>query len=310
MADSGDEDDYMSMTFADPASQQNETSIQRVARRKREAALRAQVKSKAEKTKQEAAAREAALATPVLDSSNKGYKMMAKLGFKHGDTLGANQHGCAEPIQVVLKEDKGGIGLDTERKRKFREQMDHEAKRVQVDDGEYRARVRFEREELKREGQIRNAQKVAQELALRAKDDQQRSNPISPSEYKDEKPRLHATNEPLGKINLLWRGLVRQRLEIERGKRMRSLLPTYQEPDLDYEDLLGLGRDEKTGMFEEEVEEEDAELDHFNALPSGERLERLVSHMRQEHRYCFWCKYQYPDESMSGCPGITEDDHD
>jgi hypothetical protein len=36
MAGSEDEDDYMSMTFADPASQQKETSIQRVARQKRE----------------------------------------------------------------------------------------------------------------------------------------------------------------------------------------------------------------------------------------------------------------------------------
>ncbi|KAF2806593.1 G-patch-domain-containing protein [Mytilinidion resinicola] len=316
MADSDDEDDYMSMAIAEPAQALKETSIQRVARKKREAALKAQVKSKAEKAADEAAAREAALATPLHDTSNKGFKMMAKLGFKHGDTLGADKGGRAEPIQVVLKEDRGGIGLDTEKKRKFREQMNHEAKRVKAEEGEYRERVRFEREELKREGQIRNAQRVAEELASKAKEDS--STQLEP---KVTKPTPKNARQPLRSINVLWRGLVRQRLVTDGEKRMRhnltsvrSFLPTYEDPDLDREDLLALGRDEKAGVFkeevEDEVEQEDSELDQFNALPSEQRLERLVIYMRQEHRYCFWCKYQYSDEAMSDCPGITEDDHD
>ncbi|KAF2498398.1 G-patch-domain-containing protein [Lophium mytilinum] len=317
MAGSEDEDDYMSMAIAEPTQPLAETSIQRVARKKREAALKAQVKSKAEKAADEVAAREAALATPLLDTSNKGFKMMAKLGFKHGDTLGADKGGRAEPIQVVLKEDRGGIGLDTEKKRKFREQVNHEAKRVKADEVEYRERVRLEREEIKREGQIWNAQRVAEELTSKAKE---ASGPLL--EPKVTMPTPKTAGQPLSSINVLWRGLVRQRLESDGEKRMRhslksvrSRLPTYEDPDLDREDLLALGRDEKAGVFEEEVEEEfegeDPELDDFNALPSEQRLERLVIYLRQEHHYCFWCKYQYSDEeAMGDCPGITEDDHD
>lgn len=58
------------------------------------------------------------------------------------------------------------------------------------------------------------------------------------------------------------------------------------------------------------MEEEDEELDEFLSLEGKEKLRTLVEYLRQEHRYCFWCKFQYEDEKMEGCPGLEEDDHD
>jgi hypothetical protein len=58
------------------------------------------------------------------------------------------------------------------------------------------------------------------------------------------------------------------------------------------------------------LEEEDPELDEFNALAPAERLQKLVIYLREEYSYCFWCKYTYPDNKMEGCPGTTEEDHD
>jgi hypothetical protein len=39
-------------------------------------------------------------------------------------------------------------------------------------------------------------------------------------------------------------------------------------------------------------------------------LEKLVVYLRETYHYCFWCKYRYTDESMEGCPGLTEEEHD
>jgi len=117
--------------------------------------------------------------------------------------------------------------------------------------------------------------------------------------------------KPLTKINILWRGLMKYRLEKERDRRMRydlqqsiSRLPTYEDPDEDKEYRQAMGKEE------EEIEEEDHELDEFNALKPEVRLAKTVKYLRESHYYCFWCKFQYPDSSMDGCPGITEEDHD
>lgn len=89
-----------------------------------------------------------------------------------------------------------------------------------------------------------------------------------------------------------------------------SRLPTYDETDEDDEDKKALGKDRIRYTLVEDLEEEDLELDAFNALEPGERLQKLVKYLREEFVYCFWCKYLYPDEEMEGCPGLTEEDHD
>jgi len=122
------------------------------------------------------------------------------------------------------------------------------------------------------------------------------------------------TIKPTWEINVLWRGLVRDREEKERDRRMRydlhqslSRRPTYDDPDEDKDDQLALG---KKDALEEDLEEEDPELDEFNALPPAERLRRLVDYLRETYHYCFWCKHRYEDAAMEGCPGSTEEDHD
>ncbi|KAF2156076.1 hypothetical protein K461DRAFT_89084 [Myriangium duriaei CBS 260.36] len=63
------------------------------------------------------------------------------------------------------------------------------------------------------------------------------------------------------------------------------------------------------GIGDGEDEEEDAELEEFLTLSAEERLERTVRWLRQEFHYCFWCKAQYDDEEMEGCPGVGEEVH-
>jgi hypothetical protein len=318
----GDED-YMNMIITAPNKpKEKETYTQRRLRMKRESEARGNVKSKAEREADAAAAREEALSKsmftdPAAASTNKGLAMMAKMGFKPGVALGSKDNISArtEPIGISMKEDRGGIGLDTEKKRKFREHVEKESKRVKAEEGEYRERMRREREEFRLEGMIGAAMRVAERMDGEREEEED----IKPgrSEGGEDVKKRKALTKPLKQINVLWRGMVRKRQEKERDRRMRydlqqslTRLPTYDDPDEDREDKRALGKDNVQYILDEDLEEEDLELDQFNALDLAERLQKLIKHLRQEYNYCFFCKYKYPDKEMEGCPGLTEEDHD
>lgn len=379
-----EDEDYMSMVIEEPP--QKETFTQRQRRQQREvspaapvltcykgisfcvnlahnlhfysiqAEARAKVPSKSERAAQEAARRDEALATSTLDPSNKGFKMMAKLGFKSGESLGkrastadatptdGSGSGRSEPLNLVFKEDRGGIGLDSEKKRKVREQAEEAVKKIKREEGDYRDRVREERELRRIEAQVRAAQKVAERLDAATEgesaEDDNKDTPKKDDEDDDEvngndQPGEETSSlesnkpkriKPTSQINILYRGLVREREEHDRSIQARHALqsslpssffpnpqlPGYDDSTLEREDTQALGRglDPYTAAVEQELEEEDPELDAFNALEPTERLVKLVLYLRQTHRYCFWCKCRYETEEMEGCPGITEEDHD
>ncbi|GAO13797.1 uncharacterized protein UV8b_03972 [Ustilaginoidea virens] len=317
------EDDYMNMTFEEPAPRV-ETSLQRIKRLKKESLARGMVKSKAQLAEEEAAAREKALTTSMLDAPtgkrSKGFAMMAKMGFTGGglgkkDEQSGNP-GTPEPIKVNIKEDRGGIGMDSEKKRKMHEAMDGRvAKSVKVDPDEYRERVRKEREDERLEKQFEAAQRVAERM-----DDEQSQSEVSSASRQG--PGSGSSSapfpaRPLRSIPVLYRGLVRRREERERDRRMRydleqslSRLPTYDDADDDEEDQIALGKKQMLYVTAEDLDQEDEELEEFDAREPAERLGQLVKYLRERHRYCFWCKMQYDDEALDGCPGPTEEDHD
>ncbi len=113
--------------------------------------------------------------------------------------------------------------------------------------------------------------------------------------------------------------MVRRGEEAEREKRMRravqdslsSRLPAYEDDLEDEDEKLAMGRTTAVrGVTPKDLDEEDSELDEFNALAPEEKLRRVVEFLRQEFHYCFWCKFTYPDATMDGCPGSTEEEHD
>ncbi len=217
--------------------------------------------------------------------------MMAKLGFKPGAALGtsANPNARTEPLGISVKEDRGGVGMLNERKRKFREEAEGVEQKRRAEEGDYRERVGREREEKRVEGMFWGGMRVLEGL---------------------EQPE-GGDEVPAQKVNLLWRGLVRERWEKERERRARYDLHQSLSRSAAYEDSEEDERDRRAlGKEEEDVEEDDEELDEFLGLEGKERLRRLVEYLRQEHRYCFWCKFKYEDEKMDGCPGLEEDDHD
>ena len=327
-----EDDDYMNMTFDDPTPIK-ETSLQRTQRLKQESRARGIIKSKAELAEEEEAAREKALSTSMLDDArakkNKGLAMMAKMGFTGGGlgkkTAEGQSEGRIEPIKVSMKEDRGGIGLDNEKKRKLREAAEErEIKAAKLDPDEYRDRVRKEREEARLEKQFYAAQRTAERMDdEKADPEKAATDSKSPSSdqdsegLKERKKPGTISSRPLKSIPVLYRSLVRHREEKERDRRMRydleqslSRLPTYEDDNEDEDDKRALGKGHTVYATADDLDEEDEELDEFNALEIGERLKRLLVYLRDQHQYCFWCKMAYPDSEMEGCPGLTEEDHD
>ncbi|KAB5563572.1 G-patch domain-containing protein [Coniochaeta sp. 2T2.1] len=345
--------DFSDPTLLPSTSNKPETSLQRRLRLQREGEARARVKSKAELAAEAEEARERALRTSLLDdekrkAKSKGFAMMAKMGFKVGGALGRRSeemdgegggkgkdgegHGDgegeaeaegekekerarAEPIRIEVKDDRGGIGMESEKKRKLKEaaeEYERLGKKVKADEEGYRERVRREREEARLERLVAAAQKVAERMG-----EEEEDGAVVEGSGEGRKTKGGVGSRPLKSVNVLWRGLVRQRDEAERDRRMRydleqslSRLPTYEDVDEDEDGKRAMGRSKTVYEVAEDLDEEDPELDQFGALPAEEKLRRLVEHLRREHHYCFWCKYSYPDESMDGCPGLTEEDHD
>ena len=249
---------------------------------------------------------------------------MAKLGYKQGGALGAatNPNARTTPLELSVKEDRSGVGMDNEKKRKIREEMEGVAKRAKADEGDYRERIAKEREDRRAEGLVTGAQRILERFEGEEGQEAALGEETSSGQIIDDRFETTATkvtkaveaekrSRPTREINVLWRGLVRGRIEKERESRARydmlqslSRNAKQADPEEDEQDRLAWGTEET------EVEEEDPELDEFNALEPKERLEKSVAYLREQFHYCFWCKFQYPDASLDGCPGLTEDDHD
>ncbi|KAL8714923.1 MAG: hypothetical protein Q9220_001436 [cf. Caloplaca sp. 1 TL-2023] len=303
-------DDYMSMTILEPAPAISnlETSVQRRARKKRQAEARAHQPTKVELTRQAEANRDEALSTS-LPTTSKGYQMMAKLGFKAGSALGrkGNENARTEPLGVVVKEGRAGVGMDGERKRKFREEAEgvvgEETVKKRETEGEFRDRQGREQEEKRAEALCWAAMRVLEGFEGEGEPDGGSKNSAG-----DESKKM--TSLPRPHINVLWRGLIKDRQQRERERRMRYDLQQSLSRNVAYDDPEENKQDRQAwGTEEEDVEEEDPELEAFNALGAAERLQKMVVCLRDKWRYCFWCKSQYPDRAMEGCPGLGEDEH-
>lgn len=214
--------------------------------------------------------------------------MLSKLGYQPGSALGAtgNKNGVLEPVAVEIKAGREGVGMANERKRKLNEEAEERREEERGVVEGYRDRVTREREAKRVEGLLGGAMRVLEGIE----------------------------EGTAGKrVNVLYRGLVRQRKEEERERRARydlhqslSRSAAYEaDEEEEKQDRLAWGGEE-----EDEGDDRDEELEAFEALAPQERLERVVGYLREKHWYCFWCKSRYENAGMEGCPGMTEDDHD
>lgn len=119
---------------------------------------------------QEKESREAALQS-TISKDNKGFALLQKMGYKAGQGLGKEGGGRVDPIPLNIKNDRGGIGMEEQKKRKAEEELEHYRQKVrakQQNDAksmeDFRSRVRTEREERKIEADLRRSQRSCEQL--------------------------------------------------------------------------------------------------------------------------------------------------
>ena len=127
--------------------------------------------------------------------------------------------------------------------------------------------------------------------------------------------------------SVMWRDEEEEQREEGRKVRRRAFLREEEEED---EVLLKGAVDDKSGTsksgglayergqadvvqdIEEEVNaEEEEEAAQWFAFDLPTRLGLMLSYLRREYAYCFWCGCQYDsqEELSKECPGEAESDH-
>ncbi|KAF7721986.1 hypothetical protein EC973_003868 [Apophysomyces ossiformis] len=274
MSDS--DEDYMSSKFLEEAqvyekSKQSMTYTERRRKQLQEQAIKGYNKPRKELERE---AREEGLRRQ-MEESNKGMKMLQKMGFKKGMTLGKDsKSGLQEPIAVQMKNDRGGLGMQAvlKRAREEREKEELEArKKAEVDPDSFREVMAVRAKQAALSRRIVAAAHLCQKL--------------------DQAKNIEA--------NILW-ALIPEPEEEEKEEKV----------GLDAEDQIQYEKKEVT-EDEEEKSPPPEEVLELKALPLDDQLGRVVSYLRSQHNYCFWCGAQYDDENdlAENCPGPEEDDH-
>ncbi|ORY81975.1 hypothetical protein BCR37DRAFT_393022 [Protomyces lactucae-debilis] len=308
-----DEEDYLSMTF-----DTGEKASSLLSKHDRERLKRADKGRERQPTEEERAhqAREEALAKPIhaVPTLSKAMRMMNKMGYQEGTALGVQEsfqkNALKEPLAPSVLAERGGIGLAAEQKRQFMAQVEAvEAEEHATEEG-YREAVRTEKETRRLEGQLHAAQGVCERLDVDTLGEE--------------------AVTAMHRVNVLWRSRVRHRQAKERERLLRQQMLDHalsftnrqfndedalehinEDAAVDEEQMMERRRKLRATLEEEGEEEADEELDAFEALDVGERLDRVLIYLRETYSYCFWCGHRYKDKQELDelCPGPHEEAH-
>lgn len=108
----------------------------------------------------------------ALDSNNKGFAMLAKMGYKPGTSLGKEGKGIIEPVKVDLKTDRVGLGwqkmiTDHRRKKEERRLKRMKEHAESCDPEEYRARMKYKLQEKVINRDLFNSQRTCHQMDIK-----------------------------------------------------------------------------------------------------------------------------------------------
>lgn len=104
-----------------------------------------------------------------IPADNKGFQMLAKMGYRAGTGLGKSSEGIKEPIGIALKSNKGGVGTGTKEPPKPAQVLSEE-ERKQRDDvliAEFQAQKVKNQSTKFLQKDFHKAQRMIQELDMR-----------------------------------------------------------------------------------------------------------------------------------------------
>ncbi|XP_041351990.1 G patch domain-containing protein 11-like [Gigantopelta aegis] len=219
-----------------------------------------------------------------LTSSNKGFAMLQKMGYKPGMAIGKTGSGRMEPVPIEVKFGRGGLGKEADLKRK-------QTNRIMMATVRRDKRQKFEVEQHDQFIQRRREVQVDR----RTENDLCKSQKVC--EQLDSQKDIERPLE-----NFFW---------------PKELLPTTKKPcttelNEDTSELRSTAweSDDDDNDDDDDVNEEaDDESSHLSSL---EKLQLLTSYLRRSHKYCLWCGTNFTDDAdmEANCPGDTAEAHD
>lgn len=246
---------------------------------------------------------------------SKGMKMLERMGYSAGNSLGADGiEGIREPIAAPEEPvARSGLGLDSQRKREIQEKAELAEQQIEQEQTNYRDTVRTEAEQKLMENRIYSAQKICETLNMQTLE--------AVAIERGDKAPIPDTFQDTKQVNVLWRSRAVYRKQQERERALRSQMldsATSFSTRRFNDDSPKLSMSEaaiqlRKTVYEEDGEddESDEELKEFDELDSQERLDRIISYLRDKYYYCFWCGCKYRDvEDLKECPGLTEEAHE
>lgn len=69
----------------------------------------------------------------AIDSSNVGFQLLKKHGWKEGTGLGVSEQGRLEPLQAYFKKNKRGLGADKIKKKKTQQLSENSLRDAKID---------------------------------------------------------------------------------------------------------------------------------------------------------------------------------
>ncbi|VDI81820.1 Hypothetical predicted protein [Mytilus galloprovincialis] len=277
-----EEDDYMSDTFLTKCTDTrpgllsgNTARIHKVEKKIKESNIKNIVKPKSvvEHEKREEGLQAA------IKSDNKGFALLAKMGYKPGMGIGKQGEGRKEPVGINFRTGRGGLGAEADRKRRKENWTAMRASR-------HIKRQKME-SNLKRDFQQRMSSKFTDGKAER-------------DVIKSQKVCEHLDSEMGTTIPDEWYFWPKSMLP---KKKKKNETETGTETGLSFEVV----EEEEDDDDNEEEEEEEEDF-----LTNQEKLEALTAYLRTIHLYCIWCgtKFEDEDDLTTNCPGDTADAHD
>eukprot|EP01134_Creolimax_fragrantissima_P006245 CFRG6245T1 len=184
---SSDEEDYMSTTFladleknAGPDTKGGRLGNTAVQRQKRKAAAEALAREVRQRPIPvlEHERRTQALNTP-LDSTNKGFNMLRKMGYKPGNALGKeggiDGAGLKEPIGIEIIKRRNGLGMGVREKEEERKKQDRDMAEIRQRShnelalrGDFQSRLRQQRREKRTISDLRASCRVCEDMDTQA----------------------------------------------------------------------------------------------------------------------------------------------
>ncbi|KAF5333499.1 hypothetical protein D9611_002327 [Ephemerocybe angulata] len=240
-----------------------------------------------------------------------------------GDEEPSRPHASHIKVPLPLNEwaGKRGIGLGKRaRSPTAPERMAKMAKMAEdAKDGDYRSRARDEYNNRRAEGRLGPAQRTCATLDEQAGKEFNVLwlNPNNADSFPDgliDALMLHS-NLLLGLIKPPRQGdptisthanTEAQRLRLQ--MQADALQPLHGDED----DISGAARKTAVSAVDQYTSDILDEATQFLRLQAQDRLQLVLSYLREKYSYCFWCgiKYENDEDMEKECPGANEDDHD